>query len=256
MKGKILIALFFLTVFSNGWTQEVENREKAPSFFGFQIKPIFPAVFIETTKMNNNVGNFYTSMDMAVSYSFGGVVRAGITKLIAIETGINLTQRNYKVNSSVPDSNLYVQSRLRYVTYDIPVSALFYIRLAKPVYMNVSIGAALTYNPTVAGIKNMPGGYHEFYQIALGKKITGDFLGNMGFEYRTEKAGVFYLGAEARVPFGPLFYLKSTYKNQGHELTTDAENQGKVNGSYLALQIKYFFPIKKIKGSPVKRPIE
>lgn len=251
---KYILVLLFLSVTSIIFSQN--TREKAPSFFGFQVKPIFPAVFMGNTKMESNVGNFYTTLRMVPSYSFGGVVRAGITKLIAIETGINLTQRNFSIDSSIPDSNLYITSRLRYLTYDIPIAVLFYIRLAKPVYMNASIGAALSYNPTAAGVKNMPGGYHDFRQLALGKKLVGEVLGNVGFEYRTEKAGIFYLGAEFRIPFKPIFYLKSEYRYQGYSLMTDAENQGKVNGSYLALQIKYFFPTIKIKGSPVKRPIE
>ncbi|MCO5259207.1 MAG: PorT family protein [Crocinitomicaceae bacterium] len=256
MNRYIVVLLFLFFTFSTCFAQEIIGKEKAKSFFGFQIKPIFPAVFMGTTKKDISVKNFNTSIRLTTSYSFGAVVRAGITKLIAIETGINLTQRNYKLNYSIPDSNIYLDSRLRYVTYDIPVAALFYIRLAKPVYMNVSIGAALSYNPTAAGIKNMPGGYHDFRQLALGKKLVGEALGNVGFEYRTEKAGVFYLGAEARIPFSPLFYLKSEYRYQGYQLETDAEHQGKINGSYLALQIKYFFPISTIKGSPVKRPIE
>lgn len=251
---KIAFTIILLLFSSAGISQM--KKEPIPSYFGFQVKPIFPGVFIGTTSFESNKDGFNTTFSQATGYSFGGVVRVGITKLIALETGINLTQRNYRFDSSVPDSNLFVSSRIRYLTYDIPVSALFYIRLAERVYMNVSIGAALSYNPTVAGVKISPYSYHEVSQVALGKKIVGEAIGNIGFEYRTPKAGTFYLGAAARVPFAPLFYLRSEYKYQGFNILTDAENQGRVDGSYIALEIKYFFPLIKIKGSPIKTPIE
>lgn len=248
-----LTVLFFLFI-QVSFSQTV--KEKIPTYFGFQIKPIFPGVFIGTTSFDSNVDGFNTTLKQATGYSFGGVVRVGLTKLIALETGINMTQRNYFLDYSIPDSNLYLNSRIRYLTYDIPVSALFYIRLAERAYMNVSVGAALSYNPTVSGVKNSPDKYHTFEQRALGKKVIGEAIGNIGFEYRTPKSGTFYLGAAARVPFEPLFYLKSSYQNQGFYVETDAENQGRVDGSYIALEIKYFFPLIKIKGSPIKTPIE
>lgn len=232
------------------------TKEKIPSYFGFQVKPIFPGVFIGTTSFDSNKDGFNTTFTQATGYSFGGVIRVGVTKLISIETGINLTQRRYKIDSSVPDSNVYVSSQVRYLTYDIPLSALFYIRLAEQVYMNASIGAALSYNPTAAGVKMSPFSYHEITQLALGRKLVGEAIANIGFEYRTPKAGTFYLGAAARVPFAPLFYLRSEYRFQGFSIVTDAENQGRVDGSYIALEIKYFFPLIKIKGSPIKTPIE
>lgn len=252
MKGKLI--LLFLVISLPIFAQKA--KVKVPSYFGFQVKPIFPAKFIGTSSFDSNVEGFHTTFSQATGYSFGGVVRVGLTKLIALETGINLTQRMYKYDSSIPDSNVFASGRLRYVTYDIPLSALFYIRLSEKFYMNVSLGAALVYNPTVSGSKMMPQGYHDFRQYALGKKIKAEAIGNVGFEYRTEKSGIFYLGAAARIPFGPLFYLKSEYRYQGYYLETDAENQGKVNGSYIAFEVKYFFPIVKIKGSPIKSPIE
>lgn len=184
-----IFLLFSATLFSQ------VKKEKVPSYFGFQVKPILPGVFIGTTSFENNVGGFHTTFKQAVGYSFGGVVRVGLTNLIAIETGINLNQRTYHFDSSVPDSNIYVDSRLRYVTYDIPLSALFYIRLADKIYMNASVGAALSYNPTAAGVRIMPNGYHDIRQTALGKKLVGEAIANIGFEYRTDKSGIFYLGA-------------------------------------------------------------
>jgi hypothetical protein len=254
MNMKLRLAVVFF-LFTHVLFSQVK-KERVPTYFGFQVKPIFPGVFIGTTSFDANADGLYTHFKQATGFSFGGVVRVGLTKLIALETGLNLTQRNYKVASSVPDSNQYVNGRIRYLTYDIPISALFYIRLAERAYMNVSIGAAISYNPTVSGVKIMPDGYHTFENFALGKKVLAEAIGNIGFEYRTPKSGIFYLGAAARVPFEPLFYLKSRYSYEGFSIETDAENQGRVDGSYISLEIKYFFPLIKSKGSPIKTPIE
>lgn len=233
-----------------------QKKERVPSYFGFQVKPIFPGVFIGTTKYHHEVEGFITEMKQAVGYSFGGVIRVGLTKLISIETGLNLTQRNFDIDASVPDSNIYVGTRLSYLTYDLPISALFYIQLSEQFYMNASIGGAISYNPTVAGVQLMPDNYNQIRETALGQKVIGEALANIGFEFRSKKSGMFYIGATARVPFSPLFYLKSEYSYQGLYISSNPENDGRIDGSYISLAFKYFFPIIKSKGSPIKTPIE
>src|SRR5690606_9698044 len=116
---KYLISFVFLVSLS--FVHGQMAKEKVPVYFGLQAKPIFPGVFIGTTTMDSNLDGFNTRLQQRVGYSFGAVVRVGLTKLIALETGINLNERKYQINSSVPDSNLYVESKLAYVTYDIPV---------------------------------------------------------------------------------------------------------------------------------------
>lgn len=252
MRIKLIIVLLLLGSVTFGQNK----KEKIPTYFGFQVKPIFPGFFIGTTSFDSNKDGFNTTFSQQVGNSFGGVVRVGLTKLIAIETGMNLTQRMYKIESSIPDSNIFVTSRLRYQTFDIPISALFYIPITKQFYMNASIGAALSYSPSLAGVKIEPKAHNEITQIALGKKLVGEAIANFGLEYRTPKSGFFYLGIAARVPFAPIFYLRSQYKYQGKTILTDPINQGRVDGSFIALEIKYFFPYVKIKGSPIKTPIE
>jgi hypothetical protein len=69
---------------------------------------------------------------------------------------------------------------------------------------------------------------------------------NVGFEFRTEKNGFFYLGGVARVPFKPLFDLYVQYDYTG----TDYQSilHGPVDGSFLSIELKYFFPNIKNKG--------
>lgn len=247
----------FLLAFSlqlNAQTAKV----KVPSYFGFQVKPIFPTRFIGEPTLTQRVQEFETTISQRVGYSFGGVVRVGLTKFIALETGINFNQRNFNIDMAVPDSSVYGTNDLSFVTYDIPINGLVYIRLADKWFMNTSIGVAMSYNPTNVRVETIPTtGQHIFEHMGLAKKVIFELNANVGFEFRTEKNGIFYLGGSGRVPFAPIFYLRSTYRYQGYELQSDAQNEGKIDGSYLALEFKYFFPNIKSKGSTFKPgPIE
>jgi len=254
----LLMRLFvFLCIFIFNSKELHAQKDSYDPYFGFQIKPIFPGVFIGTTQFEATKDGFSTSFSQAMGFSFGGIIRFGITKLITIETGLNLTQRKYRFSSSFPDSNVFVQSKIRYLTYDLPASFLVYMPLTNEWYMNASIGGALIYNPTIVGVRrNVPNTLHQVSQLGVGKKLLVEMVANIGWEYRDKKYGIFYIGATARVPFSPLFRIRSEYSNQGLKIQTDPDAQGKVDGSYIALEIKYFFPIIKSLGSPIKMPIE
>jgi hypothetical protein len=244
----VLFTFFCLTAFG-----QVE-KERFPSYFGIQVKPVFPTRFIGNPTLSLSENGFETTLSQRIGYSFGGTVRAGLTKLIALETGINFTQRNFDLTMGVPDSNSYAEDNLSFIEYDIPVNALFYIQLSKKFYMNASLGAAITFKPTDVGVLNQPGGYHLYTHTGLTRKKVGlDLNANVGFEFRTEKSGFFYLGGSARVPFAPLFDLVADWSYQGNNMRM----VGEVDGSFLAIDFKYFFPQIKNKGPQfLQGPIE
>lgn len=242
---KLILPIFFL--FFSVVTFSQSRKPKVPSYFGFQVKPILPTNFIGQPVTKQEIKGFKTVMTQRTGYSFGGVVRAGVTKLIAIETGINFNQRNFDLDISYPDSNAYGKNDMSFVTYDIPIRGLVYIQLADQWFMNTAIGTAITYNPTNVGVITLPGGFSKFRHTGLGKKVNFEINASIGFEFRTEKKGFFYLGAYAAVPVSPIMYLKSEYDNSGFTLVTDAENTGRVDGSFFAFEFKYFFPIVKKK---------
>ena len=74
--------------------------------------------------------------------------------------------------------------------------------------------------------------------------ISLSILSNLGFEYRTEKSGYFYLGASYHRPFNSIYTTKIKYENsyKNETITT------KLSGNYLTIDFRYFFnedPIKK-----------
>ncbi|NRA11874.1 MAG: hypothetical protein HRT57_07965 [Crocinitomicaceae bacterium] len=236
----ILLALF---LYSTSFSQEA--GKKLPSYFGIQVRPLFPTSFIGSPETSLSKDGFNSKITQKMGYSFGGTVRIGLTKLIALETGLNFTERNFDLEMSVPDSNAYATNSMSFIEYDAPLNALFYVQLAESWYMNASIGFALTYKPTDVSVFNSPGGENTFTMYGIrGNKVGIDANANIGFEFRTKKKGFFYLGGSARVPFGPVFNLLAQYRWQGNKIQT----VGEVDGSFLAIDFKYFFPNIKNKG--------
>ncbi len=247
---RVVLVCFSIGLAQLGFSQSRDakpevKRERVPSYFGIRVSPVFPTRFIgDKTTFAQDAG-FETTFTQKVGYGFGCTVRAGLTKLIALETGINFTQRNFDINTAQLDSNVQATGSLSFIEYDVPINALVYIRLADEFYMNVSLGGAITFKPSDVATVNQPDGLHKFTHIGLTRRKVGfDLNANVGFEYRTEKSGFFYIGGAARVPFAPLFDLVSRYEYQGNSQQVVSE----VDGSFLALEFKYFFPNIKNKG--------
>jgi hypothetical protein len=248
---KIFLPLLFLilTFYSVGQTAK-GKKEKFPSYFGIQVRPVLPTQFIGEASANFSKDGFSTTISQKLGHSFGGTVRAGLTKLIALETGINFTQRNFNIDMSVADSNVYATNDISFIQYDIPLNALIYVQLSEKFFMNASLGIALNFKPTDVGIVTNPGGSFSFTHTGrVNSLATVDLNANFGFEYRTEKSGFFYIGGSARVPFSPLFTLVSQYKYDGYKTTI----YGDVDGSFLSVDFKYFFPNISKKGPQFQR---
>jgi len=247
-----LICLFVIPHFVA--QSKPKKKERFPSYFGFQVRPVFPTRYIGQSDVTLSKNEFTTTVSQKTGYSFGGTVRAGLTRLLAFETGINFTQRHYAISMSVADSGVYATNSFAFVTYDVPVNALVYIQLSDKFYMNTSLGAALTFKPSSIGVVTLPGGANTFTHTgAVTSKGAVDFNANVGFEFRTEKSGFFYLGGSARIPFQPLFYLVAQYKYEGYKNNL----YGEIDGTFFAIDFKYFFPLINSRGEKFQKgPIE
>jgi hypothetical protein len=225
--------------------QEQEKKERFPSYFGIQVRTLFPTQFIGQSTLTLSQNEFSTTIEQRLGYSFGGTIRAGLTKLLALETGINYTQREFNISMEVPDSSIYAENHLTFISYDIPINGLVYIQMGRQIFMNASLGLALTFKPTNVGILTKPGGSNLFYHTGFVNRKAGfDINANIGFEYRTKKSGFFYIGGSGRVPLAPLFQMIAQYKYQGYKNTV----KGNVDGSYLSIDVKYFFPNIRNRG--------
>lgn len=244
----IFILFFSLTSLAQ------EKTDKLPTYFGIQVRPIFPTKFIGDPTVTVSGNGFESSITQRLGYGFGGTIRASLTKLIAIETGINFTQRYFDISVALPDSNVYGEKSMMFVEYDIPINALFYVQLSDKIFMTASLGVAIIYKPTDTFVQIRPEGKHYFDLYGVRDNSVGlDLNANVGFEYRTRKTGFFYIGGSARVPFAPLFEYAAFYKYDANFVLHSKD----VNGSFLTLDFKYFFPLIKNKGTQfLKGPIE
>jgi len=243
-------ALLFIAYGGLGFCQLGDT--KLPSYFGVQIRSIIPTAFVGNPTTSLQKEGLKSSIQQTPGYSFGGIVRVGLTELLALETGINFSQRYFHVQSSIADSGLYVTNRLEFIQYDLPLNGLIYIKLSKQFYANASLGVNAGFKPTSIATLNNVGGSKFFYHTGyVDKKACLDINGNLGFEFRSKKSGFFYLGATVRLPLAPVFTYISTYRNQGYKIT----EYGKVSGAFLGVDFRYFFKnVRAIREE--QRPIE
>ncbi len=244
MKSKIcfVFILFFITVL------HLFAQERTVTV-GLQAKPIFPVKFLKTGAQTVSQNGVDFTVTPKLGYSGGMVIRWGFTNTVSIETGINYVKRNY--NLEFKTDTFTGSSDFGIVNYQIPVSALVFIRLADKLYMNASAGISL--DMFVSDIYTFSS-YFNNYSQRNGVFQSG-VLANLGWEYRTNKSGYFYIGASFQRPFLQIYNSSLRYfKNSSQQ-----ENLiMKLNGSYLTFDVRYFFPplpinkkVKKTKKEKV-----
>jgi hypothetical protein len=216
----------------------VTFSQKGVTTFGIEYKPIVPNRIIGTFEQDFNEGAFNSTIRQKIGHSFGMVVRQGLNDVLSFETGLAITQRNFNLEFNQIDSNLTAKSKVGLVGYEIPISALVFIRLADDWYMNTTLGASLNYFPSDVQVE-VPLDLNEYFQQegARLNRIQGALLANIGVEYRTKKKGYFYGGFSYNLPFQPIYTFAMSYEfPPGKLLAID-----NIRGSYLTLDFRYYF---------------
>lgn len=229
---KIMITICLTVPLNAGFGQ------KGVTTFGLQYKPILPNRFIGFYEKEFNEGIFESTVKQKLGHSAGMLIRIGLSERISLETGINFTQRNYRLNYAVPDSGYSATDQVRVISYEVPVSGLVYIRLGDQFYMNTSLGAALTLFPSDVRTTEPIGPNERFQQEGAYKsKVQGAMLANIGFEYRTKSKGYWYIGSSYHLPFSNIMTFAMSYeRSSGSTIAID-----NITGSYLTLDFRYFF---------------
>lgn len=208
------------------------QAQKGVTTVGLQYKPIIPVQYFDSYDNEVLNENFSFRMRQRFGYAAGMIIRHNVTDKFSIESGINFVQRNFRLNISRTDSFFEAENIFRVIGYEIPLTALVYVRLDERVYMNVSFGGCLDFFPSdVLGETNR-GWIHEtvrynWAQVSL--------LANVGWEYRTERSGVYYLGFSFHRPFTDAFMSKI-----GPFDARPVVNMN-LNGNYITFDLRYFF---------------
>jgi hypothetical protein len=254
----MLFVVHFLSVsgafFAQTTVEKREKKEKFPSYFGLQFKPLIAGNFLGSSQLKLNNEQFFAVVNQKFGYTFGANVRIGLTKLISLETGINQVVRNYNIDFSIPDSNLYVQNDISFLNYDIPFNALIYIQLSDKIFMNGSLGGSMVYNPSDVATKLALQGGNVFIQEGRRfSKVGFEMNANFGGEYRTEKNGIFYVGISGRIPLKPIYQVAAVYERQSYSKVA----VGNLIGTYISFDFRYYLPNIKNKGVQfIPGPIE
>lgn len=247
--------MFGLFAVFPSWGQR-EKIDKFPSYFGIFASPVIPNNFIGDvqTNMQDSSNTMFATYTHKLGLNFGAIVRIGLTKTVSIETGISQVRRNYLVDVSVPDSGFVGSQRLAFVNYDIPINALFYVQLSERWFMNAAIGFSINQYPSDSRDNIFFDQKHKA-SVEARRTIRTGFSANagLGFEYRTDDYGTFYLGGGAKVPFKDPFYgvvIASTVSSGNDQVAYKPISTG-----YFTIDFRYFIPYKKKKDTGIHKPL-
>lgn len=210
------------------------SQEKVTTF-GIQLKPIIPVEFFNAGKQEKTRNNIEYLNQPKFGMSFGMVIRKGLNKTLSLETGLNFLRRNYDLTINDPDSSFSSTSDFSIVNYEIPLLLLVYVRLGRNTFMNVAGGASFDIYPSHLLVQD------ETFEnsVEMRSWLQPSLLANVGWEYRTEKSGYFYIGASLHRPFSNIFTEFVRYKGVNGDRT-----EGEIfnlTGSYFTIDLRYFF---------------
>lgn len=225
-RGRILLITMFIT----GFVLKSFSQEGVVTA-GFQVKPVFSSDYFKTGPKTAEFRTALSAVELKSGYCVGMVIRRGFSNKISLETGINYTRRNYEI--AVKDSAMSVIDNFKFIGYEIPLSLLVYIRLGEKMFMDVSFGGSADFYPSDIYTSDS-----SYYQDGLRPRwLSPALISNIGFEYRTEKAGYFYLGASFHRPFDAIMnsFVTIRKRNEYPKLKNE------LNGNYLTVDLRYFF---------------
>ena len=225
--GPIVLTLSLIHAFS----LSLSAQERVTTF-GIQVKPVFPLGFFKPLTTFEQ-GALNGTVELTGGIAFGGLVRAGLTKSISLEVGINQIQRQYDWSVTNDTSTIAGSGSVRWVGYEIPVMALVYVRLGERSWMNNAIGFSADMYPSDV-VQTFEESRTYWYRNSW---VQAGVIANLGFEYRTLKSGYFYLGATYHRPFGDMAIAEHTWRANAIDTSL---KQGIV-GTYLTLDVRYFF---------------
>ena len=200
---------------------------------GMSVKPVVPFSYVDPVARAER-SNLSGSVELTGGFAFGMAMRFGITNSISIEAGISQITRRYRFDLLNDTSGYADGDRVRFVGYEVPVTALVFIRLGERTYMNAALGLSVDAYPSDVQRDVDRGRIYVFRrnwaQIGV--------VGNLGVEYRTDYSGIFYLGTTFHRPFNDMAIANLTYYGPtffNYDMATA------LNGGYFTVDLRYYF---------------
>jgi hypothetical protein len=213
---------------------------------GFQIRPFFASKFFKTGTQQKDSSSVSFTVTPRGGYSAGGIIRYGISKTVSFETGINFVKRPHDVRLvKTTDGSMVnsVHTGFSSVSYEIPANMLVFIQLSERLLMDVALGVSLDFYPSNLNTRGENFNHYSIRKNWLFPAVNA----SIGYEWRTEKSGYFYLGTSYHNPLDDIFITTIGYYESGRYQTGQ---QFLLSGNYLSVDFRYFFhqdPLKKQK---------
>ena len=234
MKGKIIFILFFYFAFN-------ANSQNSKTTFGIQYKPIIPAEYFNAADLSKSSASYNFSLNPKYSNSFGMVIRRQINKTFSVESGLNYTQRNFKLEIRNSEIGLDDFTNFNMRSYEFPVQVLTYVRASEYWYLNVAFG--ISYNVLASDVFSYgeeKEGY--FFQNTYRRNGGhGALLANVGMEYRTEEKGHYYFGTSLHMPWKAIGRIYPEYDDKTNKFNDDKEFYLEMLGNFVTIDLRYFF---------------
>ena len=234
MKGKIIFILFFYFAFT-------AKSQNSKTTFGLQYKPIIPAAYFNAADLSKISASYIFNLEPKYSNSFGMVIRHQINKTFAVESGLNYTQRNFKLSITNSDINLADFTNFGMRSYELPIQLLTYVRASENWYLNIAFG--ISHNVLASDIFSYGEEKNDFFFQNTYRRSGGysALLANVGVEYRTESKGYYYFGTSLHRPWKAIGRIYPEYDDQNGNNIEDKEFYFDMLGNFVTIDFRYFF---------------
>lgn len=234
MKGKIIFILFFYFAFN-------ANSQNSKTTFGIQYKPIIPAEYFNAADLSKSSASYNFSLNPKYSNSFGMIIRRQINKTFSVESGLNYTQRNFKLSITNSAINLSDFTTFGMRSYELPLQFLTYVRASENWHLNIAFG--ISHNVLASDIFSYGEEKNYFYFQNTYRKNGGysALLANLGMEYRTESKGHYYFGASLHKAWKAIGRIYPEYDDKTNIFNEDKEFFFDMLGNFVTIDFRYFF---------------
>jgi hypothetical protein len=202
---------------------------------GIQLKPVVPVSYFDPVS-SADLPHLRGRVELQGGVAFGMSVRVGLSSMLSLESGIGQIQRRYGFTVSNDTAGFEDGRSVKYVGYEIPMALLVHLRLGERSWMNTSLGASLDFYPSDIEARASDATLYVYRS----NWAQAAALGNVGVEWRTDKAGTFYLGATYHRPFNAMSVAELTWTDFG-PVVRNYRVRTALSGTYLTLDLRYYF---------------
>jgi hypothetical protein len=223
---------------------DLETKQRVFVTAGPDVGLVIPTDF--GARINVRYQDTLFRLSPQVRFRLGMCVRTDFSKKFSFQTGIYYIERMYEAQVGKANAtgsgiqSMIYNTSFKYIGFEIPLMGLFYVQLGERWFLNNLLGFSVEFFPS--SVKSISSDTAVAYNVYGGRNswIVPGVKAAVGFEYRTENAGYFYLGGQFHRPFFSIFDGFIERKNpEPYGLQT---SELPASGTYFSIDLKYFFP--------------